>query len=57
MVNPISQPSAYWQRLDYEVIGGVDSKLHYVMDYDLWSRMGLLGKKFKHIRPKVAKLS
>ena len=49
MANPISQPSAFWQRTDYEAIGGVDSRLHYIMDYDLWSRMGLLGKKFKHI--------
>jgi glycosyltransferase involved in cell wall biosynthesis len=49
MANPISQPSAFWRRSDYESIGGIDSKLHYVLDYDLWSRMGLVGKKFRHI--------
>lgn len=49
MVNPISQPSAFWRRADYEAIGGVDSQLHYIVDYDLWSRMGLTGKKIRHI--------
>ena len=49
LANPISQPSAFWRRTDYEAIGGFDPKLHYIMDYDLWSRMGLLGKKFRHV--------
>ncbi len=49
MMNPISQPSAFWRRADYEVVGGVDSTLHHVFDYDLWSRMVLPGGQIKHV--------
>lgn len=37
--NFIAQPSAFWTRAAWEKVGGLDDRLHYVMDYDLWLRM------------------
>jgi glycosyltransferase involved in cell wall biosynthesis len=37
--NFIAQPSAFWTRAAWEKAGGLDERLHYVMDYDLWLRM------------------
>lgn len=48
----IPQPSAFWRRRAYFDVGGVDRSLHYVMDYDLFLRMGRrLGRRgFRHLR-------
>jgi glycosyltransferase involved in cell wall biosynthesis len=35
----ISQPATLMRRAAWEAVGGVDSKLHMVMDYDLWWRL------------------
>lgn len=35
----ISQPATLIRRSSWEAIGGVDPKLHMVMDYDLWWRL------------------
>ena len=43
--NFISQPSAFFSRRALDAAGGLDSELHYAMDYDLWIRMFL--KKMK----------
>ena len=42
--NIIAQPSAFFRRRAFEEIGGVDEDLHYVMDWDLWLRLGSCGK-------------
>lgn len=36
--NFIQQPSCFFRRSLIERVGGVDEKLHYVMDWDLWIR-------------------
>lgn len=40
--NFIPQPSIFLRRRWLEQVGGLDESLHYVMDYDLWLRLGLL---------------
>ncbi len=35
----ISQPATLIRRFAWEAVGGVDAKLHMVMDYDLWWRL------------------
>lgn len=32
----VPQPSAFWRRDLYFEVGGLDTSLHYAMDYDLW---------------------
>jgi hypothetical protein len=41
--NAIPQPSAFFQRAAYETAGGLDTDLHWTMDYDLWVRLAALG--------------
>lgn len=41
----ISQPATLIRRTAWEAVGGVDSRLHMVMDYDLWWRL------FKSVGP------
>jgi glycosyltransferase involved in cell wall biosynthesis len=38
--NFIPQPATFFRRSAYDAIGGLDVDLHYVMDYDLWIRLG-----------------
>lgn len=47
--NPISQPSTFFTRDAYELVGGIDPTLHMAMDYDLWCRIGLRGMKMRHL--------
>ncbi len=42
--NIIAQPSAFFRRSAFEEIGGIDEELHYVMDWDLWLRLGARGR-------------
>jgi glycosyltransferase involved in cell wall biosynthesis len=35
----IHQPSVFWRRRVYDVLGGVDERLYLTMDYDYWLRM------------------
>lgn len=46
--NPISQPSCFFRRSAVERIGGLDTRLHYVMDWDLWVRLVEAGE---HLEP------
>lgn len=39
--NPIPQPSTFMRRDSYLRVGRLNRKLHYVMDYELWFRLGL----------------
>jgi len=39
--NFIPQPGTFLRRKVVELAGGLDESLHYVMDFDLWLRMGL----------------
>jgi glycosyltransferase involved in cell wall biosynthesis len=37
----IYQPTVFIRRSALEAVGGLDESLHYVMDYDLWLRLGV----------------
>ncbi len=39
-LNMVLQPATLFRRDAYEAIGGLDTSLHYCMDYDLWIRLG-----------------
>jgi glycosyltransferase involved in cell wall biosynthesis len=38
--NPIRQPSAFLGRNETQAVNWIDESLHFVMDYDLWYRLG-----------------
>ncbi len=40
----IPQPSAFIRRPAFDRAGGLDTLLHFCMDYDLWLRIALLGR-------------
>jgi glycosyltransferase involved in cell wall biosynthesis len=40
--NIICQPSTFFRREVFESVNGLNGALHYVMDYDLWIRIGRL---------------
>jgi glycosyltransferase involved in cell wall biosynthesis len=37
--NPVAQPAAFFTRAAFEAVGGLDPRLHYAMDYDLWVKI------------------
>lgn len=41
--NSIPQPAAFFRPAPFHAAGGLDDKLHYVMDWDLWLRLGQQG--------------
>jgi glycosyltransferase involved in cell wall biosynthesis len=41
--NYIQQPAAFFRRAAFNAVGGLQVDLHYVMDYDLWIRLGSRG--------------
>jgi glycosyltransferase involved in cell wall biosynthesis len=47
--NFIAQPSAFCTRNAWQKAGGVDEKLHYSMDYDLWLRIFLGGMATRYV--------
>lgn len=46
--NVIGQPAAFFRRAAYEAAGGLDTGLHWTMDYDLWFRLARLGRLVHH---------
>ena len=38
--NAVAQPGAFFTRVAYEAVGGVDESLRYAMDYELWLKLG-----------------
>lgn len=47
--NTISQPSCFARRDWIERVGGVNRDIHYVMDWDLWTRLYQAGAKFQRV--------
>ena len=47
--DPIQQPSCFWQRSLHERVAGLDERLAYGMDWDLWLRFRRAGARFKAI--------
>ena len=39
--NMVAQPAAFFSRRAYEAVGGVDTRYHYAMDFDLWIKLAL----------------
>ena len=37
--NMVAQPSTFFTRAAFEAVGGVDTRYHYAMDYDLWLKL------------------
>jgi glycosyltransferase involved in cell wall biosynthesis len=40
--NFICQPSAFFRRETFDIVGGLDESLHYSLDFDLWIKIGKL---------------
>jgi glycosyltransferase involved in cell wall biosynthesis len=45
----ISQPSCFVRRSAFERIGRLNEELHYIMDWDLWTRLYRSGAKFHYL--------
>ena len=52
--NFICQPACFVRRSAYEAVGGVDHRLEYTMDWDLWCRLAQSGVAFKYIHEVLA---
>ena len=50
----ISQPACFVRRAAVERVNGVNAGLHYIMDWDLWTRLYLSGAKFQYVRRPLA---
>ena len=48
--NFMKQPTVFMRRRIIEKLKGVDESLHYVMDQELWLRVGLAGFKMHYLR-------
>lgn len=46
--NFICQPSCFYRRSIYEKVGGINTNLHYTMDWDLWCRFAEQDAKFHY---------
>jgi glycosyltransferase involved in cell wall biosynthesis len=47
--NCISQPSCFVRRTAFEAVGRLNTQLHYIMDWDLWTRLYRSGAKFYYL--------
>jgi Glycosyl transferase family 2 len=45
----IAQPSTFFRRAAYVKTGGLDTRLHYAMDWDLWCKMARSGSTFRFV--------
>lgn len=52
--NFICQPACFMRRSAYDKISGIDEKLKYTMDWDLWCRLSASGAKFKYLEMPLA---
>jgi GT2 family glycosyltransferase len=52
----ISQPATIMRREIWERVGGLDERLHFSLDYDLWWRFHRAGAHFRRIETDVAAL-
>lgn len=50
----ISQPACFVRRAAIERVKGVNTELHYIMDWDLWTRLYQSGAKFHYVRHPLA---
>ncbi|WP_300540837.1 glycosyltransferase [Maricaulis sp.] len=52
--NIISQPSCFVRRKALEAANGIDTSLHYVMDWELWIRLYACGARFFHTEQRLS---
>jgi len=52
--NFICQPACFVRRSAYEEVGGVDHRLKYTMDWDLWCRLAQAGATFQYFHNVLA---
>lgn len=50
----ISQPACFVRRTAVDSIGKLNQDLHYIMDWDLWTRLYLKGFKFYYLKKPLA---
>ena len=50
----ISQPACFVRREAVAKIGGLNAQLHYIMDWDLWTRLYLSGARFVYLKRPLA---
>jgi glycosyltransferase involved in cell wall biosynthesis len=50
----IVQPACFFRRSAFEAVGGVDTSLHWCMDYDLWLKMINKGLKIEYLPKHLA---
>lgn len=46
----LSQPSVFFRRSLFDKVGGLNDKLHYCLDYNLWIKFYLAGAKFLYLK-------
>jgi hypothetical protein len=54
--NPVPQPAAFLRRRAFLSASGLDPRLHYAMDFDLWLRLASLGAAFAYLPSALATL-
>ena len=52
--NVICQPAAFVRRAAIDRVGGIDTALHYTMDWDLWLRLHEAGARFRFVGEPLA---
>jgi hypothetical protein len=50
----IVQPAVFFRRSAFESVGGIDTSLHWCMDYDLWLKMAAKGLKIAYLPKHLA---
>lgn len=50
----IVQPTVFFRRSAFEAVGGIDTSLHWCMDYDLWLKMVAKGLKIAYLPKHLA---
>jgi glycosyltransferase involved in cell wall biosynthesis len=48
-INFIPQPSAFFTRDAFDKVGGINIERHFIMDYELWLRMMLIGINLHYV--------
>ena len=51
----IPQPSSFFRATDFRRVGGIDERLRYAMDYDLFLRMATAETQMIHIRKSLSR--
>jgi glycosyltransferase involved in cell wall biosynthesis len=53
-LGPLLQPCVFFKKSLFDAVGGLDTALHYVLDYDMWIRMWRRGVRSRYLRQPLA---